>query len=327
MVRIIEGTNVCKCCSFELELELELNASKTRIIETKELIEESWKYKIKGANFADAHAAQRNDIHKFFENLIALEKAYRDESVVKYGLKIASSSIIKRQNWQIFEAYLLHCGFAYPNALQTIASLFATYSKYGYPLDRQAIGRFCNAIVLAHAPSDHHSEVAWALWIMVELGLALDAKSVEALGQISSSACVLLALSLLRSAGGPLSISAAKLAAHSTRDALYDAGWLLAYEGGRRLWLSASTDAHIRSDPLFGELLRQKVTFFDDTARLPPIFTPKDPSALSPDLFESDEAVDELFEFEEGDEEYFDASEATEKKPADQEDDDDLDLT
>jgi len=306
--------------------ELEINASKTRIIETKELIEESWKYKIKGANFADAHAAQRNDIHKFFENLIALEKAYRDESVVKYGLKIASSSIIKRQNWQIFEAYLLHCGFAYPNALQTIASLFTTYAKYGYPLDLQAIGRFCNAIVLTHAPSDHHSEVAWALWIMVELGLALDAKSVAALGQISSSACVLLALSLLRGAGGTASISTAKLAAHSTSDALYDAGWLLAYEGGKRMWLSATTDAHIRSDPFFGELLRQKVGFFDDMARLPPIFTPKDPSALSQDLFESDEAVDDLFEFEEHDEEYFDASETPEVKPPGQEDDDDLDL-
>lgn len=51
------------------------------------------------------------------------------------------------------------------------------------------------------------------------------------------------------------------------------------------------------------------------------------PSALSPDLFESDEAVDGLFEFEEGDEQYFDANQATEKKPSDQEDDDDLDLT
>lgn len=303
--------------------ELEINASKTRIIETNELIEESWKYKIKGANLADAHAAQRNDIHKFFENLIALEKAYRDESVVKYGLKIASSSIIKRQNWKVFEAYLLHCGFAYPNALQTIASLLATYAKYDYPLDKQAVQRFCNATVLTHAPSDHHSEVAWALWIMVELGLGLEARAVDALGQVSSSACVLLALSLLRSSSGAASISAARLAAHSTRDALYDAGWLLAYEGGKRLWLSAATDAHIRGDPFFGELLRQKVSFFDDTARLPPIFVPKDPGALSPGLFESDEAVDELFEFEEGDEEYFDASEAAEKEAAEQEDDDD----
>lgn len=302
--------------------ELEINASKTRIIETKELIEESWKYKIKGANFADAHAAQRNDIHKFFENLISLEKAYRDESVVKYGLKIASSSIIKRQNWQIFEAYLLHCGFAYPNALQTIASLLATYARYGYPLDKPAIQRFCNATVSTHAPSDHHSEVAWALWIMVELGLALDAKSVEALELISSSACVLLALSLLQSAGTTTSTFAAKLAVHSTGDALYDAGWLLAYEGGKRLWLTATTDAHIRSDPFFGELLRQKVSFFDDTARLPPIFTPKDPSALSLALFESDEAVDGLFEFEESDEEYFDTGEAAEKATAEGDADD-----
>lgn len=289
--------------------ELEINASKTRIIDTKELIEESWKYKIKGAHFADAHAAQRNDIHKFFENLIALERAYRDESVVKYGLKIASSSVIKWQNWKVFEAYLLHCGFAYPNALQTIASLLATYARYDYPLDRQAVQRFSNAIVLMHAPSDHHSEVAWALWIMVELGLTLDPKTVEALGQVSSSACVLLALSLLQGSGGTTTIPAAKLAAHATSNALYDAGWLLAYEGGKALWLGVGTDTHIRNDPFFGELLRHKVSFFDRAARLPPIFKPKGRSRPSQDVFESDDPLGDLFEFEEGDEEYFDASE------------------
>lgn len=295
--------------------ELEINASKTRIVETKELIEESWKYKIKGAHFADAHGVQRNDIHKFFEDLIALEKAYRDESVVKYGLKVASSSIVKRQNWRIFESYLLHCGFAYPNALQTIASLLATYGRYQYPLDRQAIQRFCNATVSNHAASDHHSEVAWALWIMIELGLALDASALDALQQVSSSACLLLASSLARRFPGTGTIDMTKLAAYSTHDALFEEGWLLAYEGGRRLWLNATSDAHIRSDAFFGELLKRQISFFDETARLAPIFTPKDPGRFSPGVFESDDPLDDLFEFEEGDEEYFDASDAAEKSP------------
>lgn len=287
------------------QFELEINSSKTRIIETKELIEESWKYKIKGANFADAHIAQRGDIHKFFEDLIALEKAYRDESVVKYGLKIASSSIIKRQNWQVFEAYLLHCGFAYPNSLQTIASLLATYGRYDYPLDRKSIARFCNHTVQTHAPNEHHSEVAWALWIMLELNLALDARAIEALEQISSSSCLLLAVALQLRTGGP-SIPAAKLASYAKPEALFEDGWLLSYEGGRRGWFGPASISAIKDDAFFGELLKLGVGFFDEDARLPAIFTPKDARGRAPGIFESDEAVGELFEFEDADEEYFD---------------------
>lgn len=305
--------------------ELEINAGKTRIIETKELIEESWKYKIKGSDFASAHAAQRNDIHKFFEHLVALERSYRDESVVKYGLKIAASSIIKRQNWKIFEAYLLHCGFAYPNALQTIASLFATYARYDYPLDKVAIQRFCNAVVCSHAPSDHHSEVVWALWIMVELKLELETKSAEALAQVSSSACVLLGLSLLNKAGRTSPSLTTKLTAHAQTSALYGAGWLLAYEGGKRKWLTAPDDTFIKANTFFNELLRQRVSFFDDLQRLPAIFKPKVSTADLRGLFESDAAVDGLFEFEEEDDEYFHSSDATAEEGADEKPPDDDD--
>ena len=44
-------------------------------------------------------------------------------------------------------------------------------------------------------------------------------------------------------------------------------------------------------------------------------------------MIEPGEAVDGLFAVEEGDEQNFDAGQATDRKPFDQEDDDDLDLT
>lgn len=225
--------------------ELQLNAQKTRIIETKELIEESWKYKLKGAKIAEERHRQRNDIHSFFEALLTLEKTYQDESVVKYGLRVASSTIIKKQNWGVFESYLLHCGFSFPNTLQVIASLLATYSRYSYPLNLVAVARFCNAIIAIHAPSDNHSEVAWALWIMIELDLALDVEAVQALESISSSVCLLLALAVLHANPCSNKISSAKLAPFATQAALYSDGWLLAYEAGRRNWLNNANCVYI----------------------------------------------------------------------------------
>ena len=96
---------------------------------------------------------------------MSLEKKFRDESLIKYGLKQISSSIIKTSNWDIFEAYLLKCGYGFPNTLQVIVTIFSTYNHYSYPLSKKAIQRFCNNLIKIHAVSDHHSEVSWLLWL------------------------------------------------------------------------------------------------------------------------------------------------------------------
>lgn len=290
------------------ELELQINATKTRIVETKELIEESWKYKLKGTTLGSKRSEQRTDIHRFFENLLSLEKSYRDESVVKYGLRILSSHIIKQSNWKTFEAYLLHCGFAYPNSLQVIASILTTYHKYAYPLDLKSIGRFCNAMVATHAPSDNHSEVTWALWIMIELGLSLTDEAVQAINEVSGSVCVLLALELLQRTNSRLQLDAGKLKASATASALYGPSWLLAYEGGRRGWLPGASTRHIVGDPYFSKLLANDVSFFDPARRLDAIFSSRSKRLSVANLFDSDTDVERYFEFDEGDEEYFDGS-------------------
>ena len=286
--------------------ELQINAQKTRIVETRELIEESWKYKLKNLTIAAARHEQRNDIHKFFETLLTLERQYGDESVVKYGLKIASSFIIKKSNWRVFESYLLHCAFAFPNTLQVVATILATYTKYGYAIDKKAVGRFCNAIVVSCSRSDGHSEIVWALWIMYELGLSLEPASVDAIEEVSSSACLLLAAALLRAQGSYLTLSPSKLAIYANADALYGDGWLFAYEGGRRLWVGKTTASHIAGDKYFGPIYAAGISFFDDAARLPPIFSLKGGGPFDADLFDSDAELEEYFDFDESDEEYFD---------------------
>jgi hypothetical protein len=305
--------------------ELQINAQKTRIIETKELIEESWKYKLKGMAIAESRAAQRNDIHKFFENLLGLEKSYRDESVVKYGLKIISSKVIKRSNWRIFESYLLHCGFSFPNTLQVIASFLTTYARYGYDLNREAIARFCNTTVSVHAPSDNHSEVAWALWILLELELPLNHDAVQALERISSSACLLLALAVLNSRANGPTFSVGKLSPYATTDALFGDGWLLAYEGGRRKWLGNSSTSFISADPYFSALMANNVNFFDPLRKLNLLFAIKDVASFNDALFDSDRDLADLVEFDEVDEEYFDQGEEDndddDEQDEDQEDD------
>ena len=81
--------------------ELQINPAKTKIVEVKELVEETWKYNLKKLSVSDRKKQQRNDIHNYFEALFSLEKRYNDESLIKYGLKQLSSKIIKKSNWDV----------------------------------------------------------------------------------------------------------------------------------------------------------------------------------------------------------------------------------
>ena len=252
--------------------ELQINPLKTRIIEIKELVEESWKYKLKKIAISDSRSLQRDDLHNYFEVLFLLEKQFSDESLVKYGLKLISSRIVKKSNWSVFEAYLLKCGFSFPNCLQVIANIFSTYHHYKYDFNTLAIERFCNNLIKVHAISDHHSEVSWLLWICKELGLKLKREVIREIEGMSSSVCILIVLDLFNSGQIKNNIKVNHLKQFSNQESLYSTNWLLAYEAGKRKWLTNSDTDYISKDHFFGALLKEGVSFYDESKKCRPIF-------------------------------------------------------
>lgn len=304
--------------------ELQMNPAKTRIVEVKELVEETWKYSLKSLTVSSQTRRQRNDIHNFFENLFSLEKRYSDESLIKYGLKQLSSVIIKKSNWQIYEAYLLKCGFSYPNTLQVICQILATYQCYQYPLNVEAIGRFCNTSIKSHAVADHHGEVSWLLWICKELSIVVKADAVRELQKMDNSVCTLIALDLHNSGLLAAAFKPAYLEKFARKEALLSTSWLLAFEGGRRNWLGNTNHSYIKQETHFTALLRHDVFFYNPDLKCSPIFTFKDEEHIDLGIFDSDAGIEENFDFDEMDEEYFDSSTASD---SDEDDDEDIDLS
>lgn len=295
--------------------ELQINASKTRIIEVRALVEESWKYSVKKLSIGPNKKQQRDDIHHYFEALFSLENRFKDESLVKYGLKQFSSNIVKKSNWDVFEAYLLKCGYGFPNTIQVIAHLLATYHHHGYPLNTEAIARFCNNLVQAAAAADHHGEVSWVLWICKELSIDLERDAVSEVLKMSSPVCTLILLDLHHSGVVKKKIAKKSLMQFAASGALIGTEWLLAYEGGRRKWLGNKNIRYIRDDAFFGPLYKAGVSFYDGEKRITPIFdfktAPADPESFD---FDADYPLENDFEFDEMDEEYFDASEKKEEE-------------
>jgi hypothetical protein len=289
--------------------ELQINPTKTRIIEVKELVEESWKYSLKKLKISAKKRQQRDDIHNYFEVLFSLEKRFQDESLVKYGLKQLSSSIVKKSNWPVMEAYLLKCGYSFPNTIQVIANILATYNHHGYALNKVAITRFCNNLIRTSAISYHHSEVAWLLWICKELELTLSHEITQELESMASPICTLIALDLHDSGLLKDGFTSDFLFQFAQSSILYRAGWLLGYEAGRRNWLNNQDCNYIEENDYFGELLKADVSFYNADIKLPPIFTLKNPERSESLDFDNDDEIEDDFEFDEMDEEYFDSVE------------------
>jgi hypothetical protein len=303
--------------------ELQINPAKTRIVEVRDIVEDSWKFYVKKLRVGPKRRAQRNDLHHYFETLLNLEKRFKDESIVKYGLKQLSSMIVKKTNWDVLEAYLYKCGYGFPNTIQVIAHFLTTYHFHGYALDLDAAARFCNNQISSCAASDHHGEVAWLLWICKELKIAIEEDVVLEVAKMESATCTLILLDLKQSEIISTAIPEKYLKPYAQASALREQSWLLAYEAGRRGWLGNRRVSFIDEEDYFGPLLRAGVEFYDPDRRLAPMFKLKKKGSVE---FDSDEDIADDFDFDEMDEEYFDNDEEHDDDPEDQGDDDEEDV-
>lgn len=288
------------------DFELQINFEKTKICRTEDLEEDSWTHVLRSFSIATEGHRQRSDINHYFERARELAKRYSDESVMVYALRRAESVIVRKENWAPFEAQLCLAAAAHPVALQTVARILSTYSKLGYQLDRSRLTRLVNSLLGEHAPLEHHSEVAWCLWICKELGLSISQANIDLVAEMNSAVCALILLDLAASGSLAKSPPASKWKVVERPDALWEDSWMLSYEAGVRGWVS---DTHIQADPHFNELRSRNVRFYDPSATLAPLYTPK-PGALQQhnlatleQLLELDD-LDSVFDHEGDEDEY-----------------------
>jgi len=290
------------------EFELQINFEKTITCPVIEISDDFWTHQLRNFNIAHGGRRQASDINHFVELAKDLANKNADESVMVYALKKLSSTVIRKEYWDNFEAHVCHLGLAYPNTLQTIARLFSTYARVGYPVKQTRLTRLVNAVIEDHAPLGHHSEVAWCLWMAKDLGLSLNDSNIDLISEMHSSVCALLLLDLFQAGKLPKAPRTSYWKAFETRDSLHGELWLLSYEAGLRAWGTFS-DSHIRADPHFDILRRANVHFYDTAATLIPLFHVK-ASALKArevtsetEFFDLDniDDFDSVLEYEEGD--------------------------
>ncbi|MBU1237225.1 MAG: RNA-directed DNA polymerase [Gammaproteobacteria bacterium] len=260
------------------EFELHINVEKTITCSVLEISDDYWPHQLRSFTIGKDGRKQLTDIHHFFELAKDLARKNTDENVMAYALKRASAVIIRKDNWPVFEAHLCHVVLAYPNTLQNFARILSTYADVGYRIDKERLERLVNSILEEHAPLEHHSEVAWCLWICKKLVLTLSAANVDRVSDMHSSICALILLDLDASGRLPKPPRMTYWKSVETTASLHDDLWLLSYEAGVRRW-GGFSDVHVVADPHFNLLAILGVRFYDENGELTPIFQAK-PRAL-----------------------------------------------
>ena len=269
------------------EFELDINPSKTQIVEAESSHEDEWVETLKQFEIADEEKQQKKDIHRFFAYALGVAKT--NEDALKYALRRSSSKLILSSNWPVYEAYILRVGSVAPNCLQNVTQILTTYAALGYSMSLSKVKNFCSNVIIAGAKAQHHSEVAWALWLAKELNLKLPRSITAELGEMQSAICALIALDLRESG-----LLVGELDTAAWNAALQESGlrgpmWLLAYEASNKGWLQDIAPGFIAGDDYFGPMKAKDVLFYDETRRISPLIKRTRKSLLQDFLEEGDE--------------------------------------
>jgi len=290
------------------EYELRPNEHKTRIVSMDALEVDSWVHELRHFDFSHTKSRQAQELHHFFQIAFAHANRHQNESVMKFALRRVAVELIRKDNWKLFESYLLRVANTYPDTLQLVAQFLCTYREVGFSIDLVALRRTLEALLREHAPYGHHSEVAWTLWIAIDNSVKLSQTVVQPITNIQSSVCALLVLHLesLGLTSGRLSTSNLKQKCQAS--SLQTENWLLAYQAEKDCIFSG-LPPYVAVDKNFSHLLSNGVTFYDKNSTQKHLFTIKETPFLlgyADDIFELEDNPNEYLEFFDIDEEYID---------------------
>ncbi|MFC3059725.1 RNA-directed DNA polymerase [Paenirhodobacter populi] len=134
-----------------LAFDLQLNASKTRIINALEFNEERWPGDITQLRIRARSHNQRRDLMRFFSESIRLAKSWPDESISSFSIRKPSRVLIEKANWDIYEPFLLRIARENSNCLDSVVKIICTYAAAGYPIGAR-VKEFSEAMIEEHAP-------------------------------------------------------------------------------------------------------------------------------------------------------------------------------
>ena len=241
-----------------LKYELQLNESKTRIVQLPAVLQDSWM-----GHLMDVRGG---DLLTLFSRAFELVDNHPDKGVLRYAISIANGTAIE-DSWPVYQNILLQCGASEPGTLRYVTAELTRARDADLRIDEEGVRELCSYLIRMHAPLGHGSEVAWALWMAIVLDVSLPARELDVIVPMDDPFVPVLALCAEehgRIVEGRLDKDRwEEIAADEGLDGSH---WLLAYEGSGRGWLADDIARKLDEHQVFGWFRENDVSFFDGKA-------------------------------------------------------------
>ena len=244
------------------EYELALNPSKTSIDGLPQAADSLAISELRCFRFRRSAYGQKWDLVRFIDRAFFLAGEFSNEAILTYAVRKSGAENLKRENWCLYEDFLLHCAMNEPGSLEAVLQQLVRYRAAGFTISVSEIAEALNVLIQRHAPLGHGSEVAWALWAAIVLDCPLQAATALAAASMSDSVVALLLLHAHAKGLIPGSQFTARLIPFMTAQDLRSEMWLLAYEANIKGWLPFRAD-FVAADPFFRYLKQNKVAFYN----------------------------------------------------------------
>lgn len=258
---------------------LALNPSKTEIVDLPQPMEPEWVRRLRPLRIKPRGSGQRGDLINLFDASIDLVRMSPDGSyVLVYVLGMIDNIEVLPQNWTILESILLQIVILEPGTIRLVLRQFLKYRRLGRSLDLTRIGLALSEIVVGHGRQGHGSEVAWAIWVHISLGINIVEREALVIQAMEDSVVALLALDARRRGLFEHGISIDLWQGLMRPEGLYGSSWMLVYEAANKGWLRGE---FLSDNPDYGYMSNRGVEFYrilnesdtiDESLLLPPPF-------------------------------------------------------
>jgi hypothetical protein len=241
------------------EFELEVNESKTEIIDLPEAFEPVWKAELRNMQFRERGRAQETDLIALFNRAFDLSNTFKNHSVLTYAVRRVGSETLDEANWSVCESLLLRSVLAEPTCTPYVIEVIESYLPLINP---KSIKACVESLCQYHSRLQQGYEVAWALWLASVCQVRIGKTTADLVATVEDDIVALVSLALIEDSILP-KIKMPLWKEFMRKEHLYEEHWLLAYEARIKDWLpSLKGDDYVGNDPYFSVLQKRGVSFY-----------------------------------------------------------------
>lgn len=250
------------------DFELELNESKTDIVESHLLRKDPWVQRLDDT--APKGKVGVGVVDKVFTLAFEETRLTRNEAPIKYALRLLDNLRVydDASAWQVAEFYLMQCVNHFPHSIDySIMLLIKRYLDAG-DIRKSDWQRIISNLSAQHSLLGNDNEVAWLLWGALSMKLQLDNRAAKQLSGNMNPVCVLLLLDCEHRGLLGAKLNAAAWDKAVQEPSIWgDRWWLVRFESARNQWLSTKKAAAINHE-FFDAMAAKSVFFYDTTSSI-----------------------------------------------------------